>query len=232
MAKKRKADDRPPMEGAGIHHPMEGAGIHYPMPDGSFGPPGVHPSEFKKGKTAKRKEPVGEPVKRLTDKEISNYLQSYLDRPAFKRGAPGPQFSGEEMLRGIKKFAGGDEEKRRFVEGYLDELLTQAQIEGAMHGRGRSARNNPFNVGEFDQGTRMTFEGPEQGVAAHLRLMYEDYLPRVDYNYDRLLEPGNFVNAAGSRYASNPEYENKVRSQLEYIRSKWAPPTGQWDWGE
>tara|TARA_R100000808_G_C2152175_1_gene161500 strand:- start:1447 stop:2172 length:726 start_codon:yes stop_codon:yes gene_type:complete len=166
----------------------------------------------------------------LTDKEVSAYIQSYLDRPSFRNNAPGPQFTGEEVLRGMKNFAGKDQKKRKFIQNYLDEFLAQAQIEGALHGKGRSARNNPFNVGEFDEGTKMTFDSPEKGVSAYLNLMYKDYLPRVDYDYDKLLSPGNFVNKAGNRYASKPNYEEVLSAQLNYIRNKHTPPSGNWSW--
>jgi len=166
----------------------------------------------------------------LTNKQVVNYLEGYLNRPAFKRGGKkGFQFSGQELFESMKKFAGDNPQKQDFVEESLAGILSQIQFEAL---GGRSPRNNPMNVGEFDEGTKMRFNSPQEGLSAYFDLMWNDYLPGADYKYKNLLGEGKFVNKAGSRYASKPDYEKALSSQRQFILKKHTPPVGDWNWSE
>ena len=97
-----------------------------------------------------------------------------------------------------------------------DFALAQAQFESHMGTKGRSPTMNPFNVGEFDSGTVMTFETTQDGVDAYMNLMAKDYLQtRTE---EELLQ--NFVNHNGNRYASNPNYESDLRGQIQVYRNR------------
>lgn len=94
--------------------------------------------------------------------------------------------------------------------------LAQAQFESHFGTTGRSPKNNPFNVGEYDNSTEMSFTSPQEGVTAYFNVMASDYLK--DKNVEQLLT--NFVNYDGKRYASNPTYEKEIGNQMSYNK-KW-----------
>ena len=93
--------------------------------------------------------------------------------------------------------------------------LSQAQWESGMGRKGKSAKFNPYNVGEFDHGTVITFKSTKQGVQAYYNLIALNYLN--EKSIDDLLS--NFVNNNGHRYASSPTYENHIRGQFTYIQN-------------
>lgn len=85
--------------------------------------------------------------------------------------------------------------------------ISQVILESAAGTRGRSALNNPFNVGEWDNGTKISFSHPSDGIKAYYRLMANDYLQKRDME-DLLI---NFLNKNGHRYASDVNYERKLK---------------------
>lgn len=94
--------------------------------------------------------------------------------------------------------------------------LAQAQFESHFGTTGLSPVNNPFNVGEYDNGTVLRFNSPQEGINAYYNLMAKNYLN--DKTVDELLT--NFVNKNGDRYASNPKYEEKIGKQFSFNK-KW-----------
>lgn len=94
--------------------------------------------------------------------------------------------------------------------------LAQAQFESHFGTTGRSAKNNPFNVGEYSDRTVLEFDSSEEGVNAYFNLMATDYLN--DKTVEQLLK--NFVNYNGKRYASGKDYERKIKNQIFYNK-KW-----------
>lgn len=92
--------------------------------------------------------------------------------------------------------------------------LAQAQLESSMGTRGRSPKNNPFNVGEWDSKTVKWMESTYDGIEAYYFLMCKDYLRCKDLNI--LFK--NFTNCKGHRYASNPLYEDDIKNQFIYIK--------------
>lgn len=102
-------------------------------------------------------------------------------------------------------------------------MTTQGQLESHMGliGRGgKPGENNPYNVGEYDAGTMMTFKSPKEGVRAYVDLLAKDYLPSKDWDINKLI--GNYVNNNGLRYASNPDYEKDLLSQFKFIKENFA----------
>ena len=108
--------------------------------------------------------------------------------------------------------------KKTKVQVPLELALSQAQFESMMGTKGRNPSTNPYNVGEFDEGTKIKFKTMDEGVQRYFDLMSKDYL-RTN-TLDNLLT--NFVNYQGNRYASDKDYEKKIKAQVEFIRKYWA----------
>jgi hypothetical protein len=94
--------------------------------------------------------------------------------------------------------------------------LAQAQMESSMGTKGRSPVNNPFNIGEYNTKTVMTFNSTYEGVKAYYSYMTQDYLKCRPI--DLLLK--NFTNCGGYRYAGSPDYEKSV-SELYFTIEKY-----------
>jgi len=91
--------------------------------------------------------------------------------------------------------------------------LAQAQWESDMGRKGRSPKNNPFNIGEHDSGTVLFFESTFEGIQSYYYLMTKSYLRCKSLN--ELFK--NFTNCSGNRYASS-NYEPTIKN--EYFRIK------------
>jgi hypothetical protein len=83
--------------------------------------------------------------------------------------------------------------------------LSQAQIESNMGTKGRSPRNNPFNIGEYNNGTVMVFNNTYSGVKSYYKYMTNSYLKCKPV--DVLLK--NFTNCSGYGYA-HKDYGKQV----------------------
>lgn len=94
--------------------------------------------------------------------------------------------------------------------------LAQAQWESGMGREGKSPKNNPFNLGEHDNGTVKWFKSTFEGTQSYYYWMCKTYLKCK--NVDDLFV--NFVNCDGNRYASHVNYESIIRDQY-YINKKW-----------
>lgn len=137
--------------------------------------------------------------------DYANSAQAYLDRPIFN----GTPLTGQMFA---------DAAKNTFLQTgkYIPPqfALAQAQLESKMGLNSRHAASNPFNVGEFDSGTTQQFNTPQDGVNAYYNTVAKDYLTG-NVTTDDLTH--NYVNYNGDRYASNPNYEQKMRQQMNYI---------------
>lgn len=98
----------------------------------------------------------------------------------------------------------------------LELALAQAQWESDMGRKGRSPKNNPFNVGEWESGTVLYFENTFSGIQAYYYLMCNSYLKCK--TIEELFK--NFSNCQGYRYAKNSEYENIIKKEYFNIK-KW-----------
>jgi len=137
-------------------------------------------------------------------KDYGEKAQQYLNRDVFI----GTPITGEMLAKAAR-----DTYAKTGKIIPLNLALSQAQFESAMGMKGRSPQTNPYNVGEFDEGTKQTFETTQEGVSAYYDLMAKDYLN--DKSPDDLLK--NFVNKDGNRYASNKGYEKGLKEQMGYI---------------
>jgi flagellum-specific peptidoglycan hydrolase FlgJ len=133
------------------------------------------------------------------------HANKYLSRPTFE----GTPLTGS-MLADIAK----DTLLKTGVLVPLELVLSQAQFETSMGRKGRNPITNPFNVGEYDEGTKLKFKTTREGVQAYFNLIAKNYLKGK--TLDDLLT--NFVNEQGNRYATDKAYEQKIKRQIDYIR--------------
>lgn len=139
---------------------------------------------------------------------------AYLARDVFS----GTPLTGYVLAESAKKTY---EETGKYIP--VEFALAQAQRESSMGRKGRSPKNNPYNVGEFDEGTKIKFNNTQEGVQAYFDLIANDYL--VDgKTTDDLMK--NYVNKNGSRYASDKEYESYFQQQVPYIQKYLKKQTG------
>lgn len=92
--------------------------------------------------------------------------------------------------------------------------IAQAQIESSLGLKGRSPTNNPYNIGEYDNGTVIWFSSTFSGIQSYYYLMCKNYLKCKSVN--TLLK--SFRNCNGQRYASSTLYEKSVSSQMNSIK--------------
>ena len=99
-------------------------------------------------------------------------------------------------------------------------VLAQGEIESHFATKGLGARlNNVFNVGIFDGfnssdvNNIYKYNYPNQSIRPYLKLLTEKYL--VNKLEGDLME--NYVDINGNRYASDPNYESKLKERYIYI---------------
>lgn len=100
-----------------------------------------------------------------------------------------------------------------FDTGYVPPELALAQLatEGGFANKpnARPIRTqNPYNIGNVDDGTNQSFSNVSDAIKAYYKLMAKDYLSSTK-SPDDLLK--NFVNKAGNRYASAKNYESTLK---------------------
>jgi len=136
--------------------------------------------------------------------EYETHAKIYLSQKRFKDTPIKP-----EMLR----LAAYNAYEQTGVLLPVELALSQAQIESSMGTRGRSPKNNPYNIGEYDTGTVMWFENTYSGIEAYYTFMCKNYLKCK--SIDLLFK--SFTNCDGKRYASNSNYEIEVSNQYRVI---------------
>lgn len=166
--------------------------------------------------TAVDRLPVSEEVKDFLEEKIESIfeespefrakveaVEEYM-KPRSKGQTPG--ISAEKIVR--------ETEKNKFD---LALLLAQAQLESNFGTAGRSLETNSvFNVGAYDSGVnKCSYPTMDDSIPAYINLMQNDYLDGKTIS--DLLEPGGFVNYNKKRYASDPNYESKVKNQRNFI---------------
>lgn len=92
--------------------------------------------------------------------------------------------------------------------------LAQAQWESSMGLEGKSPKNNPYNIGETDNGTVRYFKSTFAGIQAYYYVMCNNYLSCK--KTEELLV--NFVNCNGRRYASSETYETNMYNLYTNIK--------------
>lgn len=132
----------------------------------------------------------------------------YLKREIFKGGS----VTAEMLVNSARKAY-----KKHGVLVPLELVLAQGQIESHMGKAGRKHHDtNPFNVGEYDEGTVIKFKNVRDGIDAYFDLIATDYLVKGEKKLSDLLN--NFVNKDGYRYAGNTKYEDTLKGLTKFIR--------------
>lgn len=100
-------------------------------------------------------------------------------------------------------------------------LVAQAHLESCFGATPRARRTNSvFSVGSYDNGRNaVTYRTQDSSILPYINLMKNNYL--VDKTVNDILQPGAFVNTKNMRYASDKNYEGKVRSIRNKIISKY-----------
>ncbi len=106
----------------------------------------------------------------------------------------------------------------------LDLMLAQAIAESNIGTAGRAARtHNIFNVGNVDSGANTEMNDWVAGMYAYAKLIKDRYFPvgAITASAEQIILP-QFVARSGpnkgSRYASNPQYEDNLIKILAIIR--------------
>jgi hypothetical protein len=100
-------------------------------------------------------------------------------------------------------------------------VLAQLAAEGGIGNSNKNSRpikyNNPFNVSNTDEGKNKRYKNVQEAIDDYYNLMARKYLSSK--SPDELLNT-EFVNSRGERYASNPKYENLLKSIIDSIKRK------------
>lgn len=126
-----------------------------------------------------------------------------------------PEFKGSPITGAILSLAAHNAFDSTGILLPVELALAQGQWESGLGLKGRSPINNPYNVGEYDNGTVLWFNNTFEGVQAYYYLMTRNYLKCKPL---KLLFK-TFTNCSGHRYAS-ADYETHVPKQYYYIK-RW-----------
>lgn len=139
---------------------------------------------------------------------FANYgktADQYLNSPAFK----GTKLTGKMLEVAARQTYANT---GRVVP--LDLALAQAQIE-TRFGHTAKSKNNIYNIGNTDAGDVVNFDSPQNNVNTYYHTIATNYLGK-DKKVEDILK--SFTDVNGNRYASDPLYEKKISSQMNYIR--------------
>ena len=106
--------------------------------------------------------------------KFHGFFKNYFSRPEFSKTELKPEDFTEGLLYASKKYP------KMPLEDLAKLMVTQSQFETFLGTKGRGGKpghNNPFNVGEYDTYTAMTFKSPEEGIKAYIDLIGTNYLP-------------------------------------------------------
>lgn len=101
-------------------------------------------------------------------------------------------------------------------------LMAVAHQESCFGATPRAQRTNSvFSEGSWDNGKNtVTYSDPNDSVYGYIDLMNRSYIVNGKTLFD-LLAPGAFVNGIGKRYASDTNYENKIKRLRNRIIKKY-----------
>jgi len=116
--------------------------------------------------------------------------------------------TGDMMAKGAKQ---SYEKYQKFVPAEL--ALAQLATEGGIGNNNPNSRpirtRNPFNVGNTDNGTDVSYGDVQSGINTYYNLIANRYIGKGKTANDLT---NNFVNHSGQRYADEPDYEKSVNS--------------------
>lgn len=101
-------------------------------------------------------------------------------------------------------------------------LMAVAHQESCFGATPRAQRTNSvFSEGSWDNGKNaVTYSDPNESVYGYIDLMNRSYIVNGKSLFD-LLVPGEFVNGIGKRYASDVNYERKIKNLRNRILQKY-----------
>ena len=101
-------------------------------------------------------------------------------------------------------------------------LMAVAHQESCFGATPRAQRTNSvFSEGSWDNGqNKVTYSDPNESVYGYIDLMNSSYIVNGKSLFD-LLVPGEFVNGIGKRYASDVNYERKIKNLRNRILQKY-----------
>lgn len=101
-------------------------------------------------------------------------------------------------------------------------LMAVAHQESCFGATPRAQRTNSvFSEGSWDNGqNKVIYSDPNESVYGYIDLMNRSYIVNGKTLFD-LLVPGKFVNGIGKRYASDVNYEHKIKSLRNRILQKY-----------
>ena len=101
-------------------------------------------------------------------------------------------------------------------------LMAAAHQESCFGATPRAQRTNSvFSEGSWDDGSdKTTYSDPNESVYGYIDLLNRSYIINGKTLFD-LLTPGAFVNGIGKRYASDINYEQKIKSLRNRILKKY-----------
>lgn len=140
-----------------------------------------------------------------------DWQQYAQDADAYLKFFPGTPLTGELMARAAKRTF-----DKTGILVPVDLALAQGQAESSLgtDPNHRNPKTNPWSVGEDDDRTTQFFKGIEHGTQAYYNLTAKNYLKGK--TVDQLIS--NFVNVNGERYASDKQYEKKMKKRIDHIR--------------
>lgn len=99
--------------------------------------------------------------------------------------------------------------------------LAQAHLESCFGMTNRARKTNSvWSVGSYDNGkNKATYKTQDDSIVPYINLMKNNYLGNKSIG--DILTPGSFVDFKGNRYASDVNYENKVKKLRNKIISKY-----------
>lgn len=101
-------------------------------------------------------------------------------------------------------------------------LLAALHLESHFGTSDRARRtNSPCSIGLWDNGqNKASFNTMLDGIEAYIKIMQDNY-GLNSINVDDILKRGKLVNGIGKRYASDPQYEKKLRNIRNKIIKNW-----------
>lgn len=97
-------------------------------------------------------------------------------------------------------------------------VMAAAHLESCFGATSRAQlTNSVFSVGSYDNGKNVVvYADPNESVYGYINLLKKSYLVKGKTITD-LMIPGNFVNGIGNRYASDKNYEKKLKNVRDRI---------------
>lgn len=140
---------------------------------------------------------------------LTQKIESYLDRFPIDKLPYDERISAEAIASAAIKY-----------DIPFEFILAVGQLESRFltdpKARRGSQTKSLFSVGLYDDGRNIrTYDNVNSSVDDFAKLIRNNYLGD-NKNIDDLLD--DFVNLEGNRYASNINYENQIRKQMEFIK--------------